>query len=81
MKFSPEPPEIPKSVFFSFYSNFEPQKVSRCIRTAFSMQIHTFRPKFHSSGPPNTSNFVKIPKIENAVAKSFHDGSYTNSLK
>ena len=45
--------------------------MSRWIRTAFFMQVHTFRPQFHNSGPPTTSIFVKIPKIENVVANIF----------
>ena len=88
--------------------------MSRWIRTAFFMQIHTFRPQFHNSGPPkpnngifhffmevlgpgrcldgfvshfscrytpsdpnfiipdpHPSNFVKTPKMENAVANIF----------
>ena len=50
---------------------FRPREVSRWIRTAFFMQLHTFRPQFHNSGPPNTSNFMKTKKIENVVANIF----------
>ena len=71
IKCSPETPETPKSDFLIFYGGFEPREVSRWIRTAFFMQIHTFRPQFHHSGPPNTSIFVKIPKIKNVVANIF----------
>ena len=45
--------------------------MSKCIRTAFFMQLHTFRPQFHHSGPQKHPNFVKITKIENAVANIF----------
>ena len=39
-------------VFLIFYGGFRPREVSRWIRTAFFIQIHTFRPQIHHSGPP-----------------------------
>ena len=43
---------------------FRPREVSRWIRTAFFMQIRTFRPQFHNSGPPSPQISWKSQKYK-----------------
>ena len=62
-KISARNPRDPKTVFFLiFYGGFKPREVSRWIRTAFFMQIHTFRPQFHHSGPKTPQISWKFQK-------------------
>ena len=68
---SPEPPKTPKSAFLFFYCGFRPQEVSRWIRTASFMQIHTFRPKFHHSEPQIIKKSWKHTQIKHVITSIF----------
>ena len=56
----PNPPRPQNLHFFIFYGGFRPREVSRWIRTAFFMQIHTFGPQNLNSGPQIIQILSKI---------------------
>ena len=66
----PKPPRPQNRHFLIFYGGFRPREVSRWIRTAFFIQIHTFGPQNLNSGPQIIQILSKIGSSRPSLAKN-----------